>query len=811
MSTPLELGAIHDITGRQWNLSSAEEQAWPDITIVIPFNCRVIDGTGKVISPPISSQIQGGYNVIHTLNKIELFDLVHDKVVPDVKGVWAAGPSGDTARLHLLGQDPFSWLTPHTDAIEYISETPPRVVEQRFRYGPSEIFADERRFGEMLLKPAVNAELLTEFSPLLTTRIMSCNDFRLKFQTLAGATIHIDSLVLFLISFGRSEASLVSPESGPEAWLVSSVGSPRYIGEVKPLYGDLRLLAVEFDLPYPTDEITIKTTAANPVLVYSVLYRESRKYSTSWVKKTVLVPGKYRIIVEGNSTAEDASETEKLPPSKPVSWRIEKVFGVRYPESLRPYIHYTTLGDNRIFFDKSGLWNPTMYGFGFPVYRLYEGVVRFLVPYISQIFANIKMKVLYEKGTILVQNLSPKANPDGVCSLFKKSQDWIALAGGTVLPDEEIVFKTTYKEHGPAKVQLSFEHPDGTEVKLDEWSCYFSQFSCFREHLSWEHSHCLQTYYDATGRNVRPSCPIIEDDEVIHPILRVTSNRVDVLPVSTFKSRVDVLPVSIFARLGLDPTEGPLLGSRFPTDDAKPYSPELTTPPLNWLLPSEMAKHLETQTGVSFARFAQDTQACFNDGSKDDKLDGINDTVKETTVEAVVDSTGRPYALWVRTPEPVDWRRVSAALRIHHVNQTGNCPNSYAYRKPLDLKISILPSPDASSSFLVGSLEGLMTQLPRGEYDLTLSFDPYLEALPRLRPNPDVATLSEVVKIKFLQPFGLDWPLPSTHIKIPIRLIERLSKIYNIDQTLLLNLYEDPEIDPFERTHPPSKLEVEKS
>ena len=72
------------------------------------------------------------------------------------------------------------------------------------------------------------------------------------------------------------------------------------------------------------------------------------------------------------------------------------------------------------------------------------------------------------------------------------------------------------------------------------------------------------------------------------------------------------------------------------SDVAKAFPSELTTPPLNWLLPTEMARHLELQTGVSFARFAQDTKACFNDGSKDDNLEGINNTVIENSIEPLL-------------------------------------------------------------------------------------------------------------------------------------------------------------------------------
>ena len=152
-----------------------------------------------------------------------------------------------------------------------------------------------------------------------------------------------------------------------------------------------------------------------------------------------------------------------------------------------------------------------------------------------------------------------------------------------------------------------------------------------------------------------------------------------------------------------------------------------------------------------------------------------------TAVEAVVDSQGRPLALWVRMPEPVDWRRVSVQLRVQHVAQSGDCPTGYEKRDPLDFSIEILPSPDASSSFLVGSLAGHRTHLPRGEYTLTFTFDSELASLPRLRPTLAVGSVPEHVTMKFIQPSGERWPLPSTGIKIPAHLLDRLTLLYKID------------------------------
>ena len=665
-----------------------------------------------------------------------------------------------------MAQDPFSWLTPHTDTAEYAGETPPRVVEQLFGYGPPETFTDKRRFDEMLVKPTVKADLLNIFQPALPTRVMSCDKFQLRFRTSEDVPIHVDHLVLFLITSERQKLSLES-----------SVGDDLSFADIKPLYGELRLVAVTIHFPHPIDEIAIESATDVPLLVHAVRYSEARRHVTSWRERNVFVPGQYRIIVEGKSTAEHPGG---LPSSTPVNWRVKKVFGVKYPETLRPYIHYTTLGDSRLFFDEPLPWNPTMYGFGFPVYKQYSGLVRFLVPYMSQIFPAIKLRLAYEKGPTFTQTIAPVANPDGTSFSLKKSQDWVTAAGGATQPDEEILFTTNFPQHGAARVFLLFDHPDGPEVKLDEWSCYISQFDSFKQHLTWD-SHCLQTYYDATGRNVRPCCPTIKTGKKgMRPIFRWSGNRID----TVFERARSVAELSLALK--------PLLEKAYPVDELEPYPDELSSPPVSWCLPTAITQHLkplDAQTGVRFAEFAHETDARFNDGSGD-KLDGINDTVSETTVEAVVDSQGRPYALWVRTPEPVDWRRVSASLRIRHVKQTGDCPTGYAHRNSLDMEVTILPSPDASSAFLVGSFAGIPTRLPRGEYELTLSFDPYLSELPKLRPTYAIGATPEVVKMKFLQSFGLDWPLPSTGISIPAHLIEELVKLYFIDPRILIQAFE---------------------
>jgi hypothetical protein len=76
----------------------------------------------------------------------------------------------------------------------------------------------------------------------------------------------------------------------------------------------------------------------------------------------------------------------------------------------------------------------------------------------------------------------------------------------------------------------------------------------------------------------------------------------------------------------------------------------------------------------------------------------------------------------------------------------------------LILSATILPSPDASSAFIVTAFAGVATAIPRGVLELTLTFDPRTAGLWPLAPP--YGTSVERVRHRFVQPLGLVWPLP---------------------------------------------------
>ncbi|MBB6694893.1 hypothetical protein H7B90_26200 [Cohnella xylanilytica] len=779
--------AIHVLSDLQWNLDA--DKPWPDLDLVIPFTRRVRDMTGKVEpSQNAGPSEQGGYTVTEDLLELELFDLVHHTAVPDVGAVWAEGPGGGTAQLHILGSDPFAWITAKSDTLKFpVSEQAEKLHDLFFGYGAPEAIPEARKFGSVEYEPS-NANgapdrLIASFQPVIPTRVLATSGFSLRFLDLGGSPVLVSEVSLFVIA-GKRAIHLLS--------LLSSGGAQAKVADLGPVTSNLRLVSVTFRLPVPVDRFTLQLESIerglNSLYVYAIRYRETVPASSaSWTKKT-LKPGKYRLTLKGRSKAEHPASggaSVPYPPASPVEWAFEKEFEVVYPETLRPYIYYSTFGDTRLFANArhpwttwtKDKWNPTQYGFGFPVYRSYKVAVRFVVPYVSEVFGSVPLiaRISYEDGIgDFEETLTPAAAADGLSSLPPESRNWILARGGSVPADQEAELAGALPRAGAAKLTLLFEHPVKGEVRLDEWSGYASAFADFNQHVNWPHS-CVTVYYDSAGRHTTAECPLPEAKRgplfgrinpafdlaragsIGHIVLSGAARAKKNPVVASEKIKPQVPPI--------DKIPGPI--DKIPTP--KPYPEEYSEPPAGWQLPPSLAAEtgdIDEDAALRFIRFAAATGAKFSAGG--DPLAGINIAAGSTTVEAVTDPQGRPYALWLRTPEPVDWRRVSAELTIRHVEPAAGCPTGFAHRRKLELEVSILPGPDGSSAFLTGELAGIPALLPRGEYELRLSFDPHLAGLPRLRPTPAAGPVPETATLKFVQPLGLAWPLPRQGgIRIP--------------------------------------------
>lgn len=752
-------GAMHGPSGRQWDLSepdlAPENQPWPDATLTIPFSSRLTDETGKILGPAIGPQTQGGYDVHHRLTRLEITDLTNGTVVEGVQAVWAEGPTGETAQLHVLGRDPYSWLFWNESVSISLDVPDPTAHLQLFGVGNNQVLDSTTRFGKLRVTPAPDALLNNDFGFALPRRVISGRDLTLQFRTGAELPIAADKIWFYVIEY-REELATAAHLTAPDA-----PSAPLAIAHHE-IFPGVYLVTYQLDIPpgEAMDELQITALeGAGPLHLYGVLFREIAVTEQSCQERVILTPGRYRLEMEGTTSA---TSLDGLAEPEEQDWVHDWEFDVVYPYSLRPYLRDTTVGDGRIIRDEKLSWNPTLFGIGFPAYRGYLPAVRFVVPYLSDIFPTLRYRLVYEEEGLANYSFTaePVENATGENSLLEPSEDFLDWIGCPIDADQELEGPEPLPAAGPAEVQLIFDEPGGTARRLDGWNCYVSQFSGFVAHMALSQKTLTRVYDTEGPRGIAP-CFTPGD-------IGFTARR------SIGGGRMD--PILTAPRTSPPDPTAPLLPQGGPVFENLTFPAELSVPPLTWRLPAAMAQHLDDDSvplPVAFARFARASGAVFSEFA-DNPHFGLANTVEETTVEAIMDGQGRPYALWLRTPEPVDWRRVEGALKIRHLKGEGACATELAFRMPLSLAIEILPGPDASSAFIVGSLAGVRTRLPRGEYELTLAFDPTVKHLPPLRPGPGVAGPEETAMLKFLQVSGQNWPSPQSEIAIPAILFEAI-------------------------------------
>jgi hypothetical protein len=217
---------------------------------------------------------------------------------------------------------------------------------------------------------------------------------------------------------------------------------------------------------------------------------------------------------------------------------------------------------------------------------------------------------------------------------------------------------------------------------------------------------------------------------------------------------------------------------------ADSFPEELTHAPATWMLPGAVQDcfgPLDATAAQRFVEMAVVSGARFGRPAPADPLDGLLVSPSQTELVALTDSGNQVIALWLRTPEPVDWRRVSASLQVRHVEPASGCPTAFAKRHPLVLEVAILPSPDGASAFLGGRFSGDLIHLPRGYFELTLRFHPSILGLPPLYPTALVGPTPENVVHRFIQPLGASWPLPTGKGQFRFDYIALLRKYVEFD------------------------------
>lgn len=729
----MELGGLHPITGRQWQLTDDESNAlWPDACVVVPFGTQVHDDTGKVINPVPGTSVQGGWTVTSTLETLELTDLVQNTVVSGVTAVWAAGPGGDTPALHVLGDNPFAWLTPHLDAAAFASTTTYPLRDQWFGPGPNVLFGSARRFGEIVIRPAPHhfCRLLAPPLGWLNERVLQAPGAKLEFSYPSGLPFTVDRLWLGVLLRSREE---LHGTGWKVEWFMT-------------LGGNWSLALLKLDVGGGAAAVKIPYGGS----ILWVRYGHS-PLSASAPEKVTLQPGHYELTLSGTTIG---TAPPGFDDAAPVPWSATQRFWVDHPPSLRPYVHSSTFGDNRLF-GANGGFDPTLPGVGFPLHRDYLPVVRFCVPYVHSMFPALRLRVDYPDAPDIVDDGPVQANADGESSLPDAAIDWKTAHGGTVQPDDEVVLDSALTP-GAGALRISHVPAAGPEFELDSWAVHVSRFATAAAHLAWP-STCLTRYYKHDGPHDHAPCSTLAEPSWSghwrgsHQVLRAHD-------LHMFD--VEVLELKEAPPHAADSLVGKLLHPLHPTDE---MPDEYETPPDDWPLPASLASlagPLDDAAAHRFMLFAWRSGVHLQADTAAPALADIGDPVGATTVEALCDDLSRPLALWLRTPEPIDWRRVHADLTLRHVTPNSGCPTAYANRQPMSLTVDLLPSTDGSSALLVARLAGVPTRLPRGEIALTLRYNPAEPGLVKLRPRTPPPSGQETVTLTFLQPLGHAWPTP---------------------------------------------------
>jgi|HubBroStandDraft_6_1064221.scaffolds.fasta_scaffold00172_19 hypothetical protein len=725
-SSTVSFGAVHARTGRQWKLDDQiPARIWPDSDLVLPFNRKVTDRAGIVMGPGVAASSEGGFTVNHELLSLRVIHLtkkpdgsVVETPVTGLRALWVAGPDGDISRLHVPCEDPFSWLFPYptTQGVAHVSL--PAYVVQDFGGGPAEYAVSKRVFGSIVITPQGTVDLQYLPTEQKLTRFLAGTDFKIELaEPGTNRSIAVSSLVLTVATSDQSSWNSLMLETGFKS------GALKKVFEIG---GNLSLCTLEISRadgkPFSKLELSAAIHQVCPteepgrephqcykkLLVYSIGFIEVIPPDVDWQKRVVLTPGIYRCEVTGQSSVFGYGQSPKS-----IAWLPYKSqeFHVIYPEQLRPYIHFVTMGDSRIFNEMPQLWNPTPFGRGFPTYGNDVGTIRFNASYLSSIFTALTVEIVDSAHIATPLVVSPKANVDGDTSLSNPSLAWRKQYQPNVPSDEELTLNTN-SPWRPGVGHLRILYSDQTQtpavdVLLDEWNFEVSRFKDVSEHLEIKTSS-IETIYTAEGP--------------------------EHVPLYSWPSS--------------------------PLPSSPPVKPSI---PIDWALPQGLATlvsaDLESKAvptaSLRFLRFAQRLGTRFELGNEN-ALVGIIGVSQTTRIEAAIDRERRAYALLLRTPEPLDWQRVSLTITLYPIQLQPSGQFSFANTHPISFSARFVPNFDGTQAFLVAYIDDVAVRLPRGAYELKFVYKRKLNNLPTITSKSE-GSADKIVTQHVIYSVGPDW------------------------------------------------------
>ena len=207
---------------------------------------------------------------------------------------------------------------------------------------------------------------------------------------------------------------------------------------------------------------------------------------------TVLRPGIYRLTIDGVTRANYQGNAANKEPT----WNVVQPFEIVPPPTTRPYVRYSTLGDERIFGLDIGGWNPNPRGSGFGHYQDHVGLIRARVGYLSKIYPHLWIAPR-EGDTPLRATVTACA--EGTPTGTQASRDWKVATGLVVPVEEELTFDVP-RDVGTHRILVFRSLPDdGTNLELtDDWYYRVSGYANPVEHLT-PHLNGLVKVYGPFG------------------------------------------------------------------------------------------------------------------------------------------------------------------------------------------------------------------------------------------------------------------------------------------------------------------------
>lgn len=726
-----KFGALHARSGRQWQLddTTSVAQVWPDVDLVLPFNRRAADATGIVAGPTVGPHYEGGFSVIHRLLKLKIVrrvnvgSVTHEEPVNGLRAVWVVGPGGDLPALHVPCENPLEWLLPYRIAREAAHETPAMLIEQDFGGGKPEFgIAAARQFGSVEVQPYTGAspvDLLYLAGLSLDTRFLRATNIEIAFRTgprTAGGSSFTVSMAQFIIASSDSLLPQLVVELGfsiTQPVLLQDLdhGMALYLVEVRSTDGrpfDSIRLSARFTYDCGSGLLRDSEHACDPgLLIHRVRWMRAAHTVTDWKERFIFPRGKYRVYVEGDSSAVGFGQSisKNWPP-------YQKDFEVRFPEQLRPYVHFATIGDSRIFGQIPSKWNPTPFGRGFPAHYADRAVVRFNAPYMSSIFP--KLTASWDDAATYSE-VSPEKNKVDESYLPESVLKWRVNHGLPPTLDEEIVLAMP-RGQGLSHVRLGFNDPEKSPpwTLLDEWTFEKSRYADAKEHLTPRQAE-VTGGYNAAG------------------------------PVH--------LP--------------PIRWPSAPTPSTPALIPGLVLQ--DWELPAAVqaiVREAAQNAGLQFIQVLERLALRFG-YSTENALIGVVEPPSNTTVEMLLDAHYRLYCLLLRTPEPLDWRRVTTeAWTVFPARNNNGTGEFLRDKKPIALAGRIVPNFDGTQALLfaqVGSDTMKLTRVPNGAHSIKLRYARKAAELPTLTDQATGKPDPVDITYRFVYVGGMDWPYVATN------------------------------------------------